>query len=213
MNKYQRNKSIRKVLTLIVIALLVFFYLYGKGKQRAVGGIPDPIQKEASGETHVTVDGFDMTIKYLYEYEIEALVVSTHNAHDGTGSKLAPRDIALCWGDVAALNTTIDFNWHQTGRFYSWHVDTYDEVNAVGGVQGVTEHSSNNHLVPADSMIRRQISRIRVGDHIRLKGYLINIDGAKQNGSTFYWYSSTTRSDSGDHSCELIYVTEVEWLP
>ncbi len=213
MYNYQKQKKKRRILTLAIIVLLVFIYLYGKGRQRAVAGIPDPVQTEASGETYLSVGGYDMTVKFLYEYEIEALVVSTHNAHDGTGSKLAPRDIALCWGDVAALNETIDFHWHQSGRFYSWHVDSYNEINSVGGIQGVTEHSSNNHLVPADAKVRRQISRIRTGDHIRLRGYLINIDGTASNGSTFYWYSSTTRSDSGDHSCELIYVTEVEWLP
>ena len=213
MNNYQKLKNKRRILTLIIFALILFIYLYGKGRQRAVAGIPDPVQTEASGETYLSVGGYDMTVKFLYEYEIEALVVSTHNAHDGTGAKLAPRDIVLCWGSVAALNETIDFHWNQSGRFYSWHVDTYDEVNAAGGVQGVNEHSSNNHLVPADSKIRRQINSIKTGDHIRLKGYLINIDGTASNGSTFYWYSSTTRSDTGDHSCELIYVTEVEWLP
>ncbi len=213
MNNYQKLKNKRRILTLIIFALILFIYLYGKGRQRAVAGISDPVQTEASGETYLSVGGYDMTVQFLYEYEIEALVVSTHNAHDGTGAKLAPRDIVLCWGSVAALNETIDFHWNQSGRFYSWHVDTYDEVNAAGGVQGVNEHSSNNHLVPADSRIRRQINSIKTGDHIRLKGYLINIDGTASNGSTFYWYSSTTRSDTGNHSCELIYVTEVEWLP
>ncbi|MBR1701545.1 MAG: hypothetical protein IJ716_06265 [Lachnospiraceae bacterium] len=47
---------------------------------------------------------------------------------------------------------------------------------------------------------------------MRLKGYLVNLDGSKPDGTTFYWNSSTTRSDSGAHSCEVIYVTGVEWL-
>ncbi|MBP3205774.1 MAG: hypothetical protein J6M66_10185 [Lachnospiraceae bacterium] len=113
---------------------------------------------------------------------------------------------------MAAYNTLVDFHWQQSGRWYSWRVNSDAEIAKVGGIQGVTEHSSNNHLIPADDTVKKQIKRIKVGDHVRLKGYLVNLDGGKADGSTFYWHSSTTRSDSGAHSCEVIYVTGVEWM-
>ena len=202
-----------KIVMLVVVVVLALAVLDNKGKQRAVAGIKDPVQEETTGQTHIFVDDYDITVSYLYTYDISALVVSTHNYWGGgVGDKLAPRDLALAWGDVAAYNKTIDFHWKQSGRWYSWQVNTYDEVDQVGGVQGVTEHSSNNHLIAADESVRKAIKKIKVGDYVRLKGYLVNLDGTKPDGSTFYWHSSTTRSDSGAHSCEVMYVTGVERL-
>ncbi len=204
----------RKIVWAAVIVIGLAIVLMGsKGKQRAVAGIKDPLQTEAAGQAKMSVDGYDITVNYLYAYDISALVVSIHNySGSGIGDKLAPRDLALAWGDVAAYNTLVDFHWQQSGRWYSWRVNSDAEIAKVGGIQGVTEHSSNNHLIPADDTVKKQIKRIKVGDHVRLKGYLVNLDGGKADGSTFYWHSSTTRSDSGAHSCEVIYVTGVEWM-
>jgi hypothetical protein len=72
---------------------------------------------------------------------------------------------------------------------------------------------SNNHLVSEKFYIRSKISRIRKGDHIRIKGYLISLNC---DGETLW--SSTVRDDTGmkannEGSCEIIYVTDVRWLP
>lgn len=212
---YRQNKGDWKIILLIVagVGLVIAAGWGNKGKQRAVSGIKDPVQTEAAGQTKMAVDGYDITVKYLYAYDISALVVSTHNYSGlGIGDKLAPRDLALAWGDVAAYNKGIDFHWQQSGRWYSWHVKTDAEAGKVGGIQGITEHSSNNHVMPANAAVKKLIQKIKVGDYVRLKGYLVNIDGSKPDGTSFYWYSSTTRSDSGAHSCEVVYVTEVEWL-
>lgn len=204
----------RKIVWAAVIVIGLAIVLMGsKGKQRAVAGIKDPLQTEAAGQAKMSVDGYDITVNYLYAYDISALVVSIHNySGSGIGDKLAPRDLALAWGDVAAYNTLVDFHWQQSGRWYSWRVNSDAEIAKVGGIQGVTEHSSNNHLIPADDTVKKQIQKIKVGDYVRIKGYLVNLGGSKPDGTTFYWNSSTTRSDSGAHSCEVIYVTGVEWL-
>ena len=54
---------------------------------------------------------------------------------------------------------------------------------------------------------------VRRGDHIRIKGYLVNVDAVKPNGSeSYYWHSSTSRTDTGDGACEVIYATEISWV-
>jgi hypothetical protein len=85
-------------------------------------------------------------------------------------------------------------------------------LSVVGDETDVNTQIANCHLVPADSSVRRQVKRIHAGDHIRVKGYLVDIYGVKDNGQYFTWTSSTTREDTGDGACELIYVTSVEWL-
>ena len=85
-------------------------------------------------------------------------------------------------------------------------------MRLVGSVSDINRSSSNNHLVPSDSKIRSKIKKIRTGDHIKIKGYLVSIDGLDEDGNTFYWDSSISRDDTGDGACEVIYVTDVKWL-
>lgn len=186
---------------------------HSRGSQRSVAGIQDPVQTETTGQRELFVDGYQLTVNYLYTYDISALVVSTHNYNSSNvGDKLAPKDVALAWGPVAAYNTNVDFHWKQSGRWYYWKVNTYEELEPVGDVAAVSSHSANNHLIGADETVKKQIKRIKTGDYIRLTGYLVNVEGKKEDGHTFQWRSSTSRSDTGAGACELIYVTGVEWL-
>ena len=159
------------------------------------------------------MDGFDVKIDYLYSYDISALVVGTRSYSDyDIGGKLAPKDLALAWGKVAEYNDRIDFHWSQSNRWYYWQVNTYSEIEAVGGVDGVSQHSANNHLIAADETVKAAIKSINAGDYVRIKGYLVNVSASKPDGTNFWWNSSTERTDTGDGSCEVIYVTSVEWL-
>lgn len=209
------KKTIIILIIILAIAASGFIWsIYGgtnQGHRRAITGLKDPIQTEATGSEQRSVNGYDVTINYLYNYDIDALVVSTHN-YSGTGidDKLSSKDVALAWGPVAEYNELIDFHWSQSGRWYRWQANSYKEIEKVGGVEGVTQHSSNNHLIAADNSVKRQIRKIKTGDEVHLTGYLVNIDGRRSDGATFWWYTSTTRSDSGDGSCEVFYVTNVE---
>ena len=216
MTMYEERQN-HTLLYLIIAAALIGLVLYLRpnmdpGKQRAVAGIREPLQTEAHGSEQLTIGGYDLTFTYLYNYDIEALVIGTHNySGAGIGDKLAPKDVALAWGKVAEYNTQIDFHWDQSNRWYYWKVDNVQELAPLGSVNEVGLHSANNHLIATDSATRKAIKRIKVGDHIRLTGYLVNIDG--HSGSrTFFWHSSTSRADTGNGSCEVIYVKSVEWL-
>ena len=214
MREQQRqSKWLIAVILLAAVVVTGIIISGNKGKRRAVAGIKDPVQTETTGQRELYIAGYDLTVKYLYEYDISALVVSTHNYRGSdVGDKLAPKDLALAWGPVAEYNDVIDFHWKQSGRWFYWKSDSYEVLDPVGGVSGVSLHSANNHLIGADESVKQKIKKIKTGDYIRLTGYLVNIDGSKADGHTFYWHSSTSRTDTGGGSCELIYVTGVEWL-
>lgn len=185
----------------------------GTTSRKAVSGIPDPVQEEAQGGTSFELDGYNVQIKYMYSYDINALVVGAHKYSDSDmAGKLAPKDLALAWGKVAEYNDRIDFHWSQSNRWYYWKANSYSEIDVVGGTDGVSQHSANNHLIGADDTVKADIDKIDAGDHIRLKGYLVNVYASKPDGTNFWWNSSTSRTDTGDGSCEVIYVTNVEWL-
>ena len=210
-------KKFKKTLTYAIILGIIgggiVYILYWNGSRNAVTDIREPVQTETSGKIYLNVNDFDITVDRLYEYDIEALVVSTHDYKgNSVGTALSPKDLALAWGTVAEHNKDVDFHWKQSNRWYYWRVDTPQELGVAGGELRIIRQLSNNHIIPANEEIRQKVSYIRRGDHVRLQGYLVNVNGRKADGSTFRWYSSTTRTDTGDGSCEVFYVTSVEWI-
>lgn len=211
------NTKARRIVKICVIVLLVFlavmFFLRNRASHKSIAGIRPPKQTETTGGTKLSVDGETVNVSYKYEYEIEGLVVHTKRHHGfGMEDDISPIDVALAWGDVAEYNDRINFHWSQRGRFYYWRVSSYDELEPIGSEVDVIRQSSNNHLIPSSSEMRSKIKSIMPGDHIKIKGYLVDLNCTKSNGSTFYWNSSTIRSDDGDGACELIYVTDLTWL-
>jgi hypothetical protein len=67
---------------------------------------------------------------------------------------------------------------------------------------------SNNHLISGDDFIRRQVRKIRIGDQVRVRGYLAGYSspGVGKRGT------STTRTDTGDGACETIFVEQFRIL-
>ena len=199
---------------ILICLIVVGKIIWDRGTRRAIPGIPEPVQEEEVGSIEKEIDDYKVNISYNYSYDIKALVVHTENYSGfGIGDKLSPKDLALAWGDVAEYNDRVDFHWKQSGRWYYWNVNPNDEdVGYVGEMSDISMESSNNHMVPADEMVKKDIKKIRRGDYVRIKGYLAHITAENSKGETFYWDSSETREDTGDGSCELIYVTDVEWL-
>lgn len=214
----QKEKSIFTYIIPIALFILAVFLLYKSGSRNAIAGIGEPVQTEESGHIDRTVDDWKLSIDYDYAYDIEALVIHTKDYPEtDLGGKLAPRDLALAWGTVAAYNKAIDFHWSQSNRWYYWSADSYEAIEPVAlpGMDALTSislQSANNHIIPADTTVRNVIKKIRKGDHIRLKGYLVRINGSTPGGKTFHWNSSTTRTDTGNGSCEVFYVTEARIL-
>ncbi len=216
------SKAIIYLVILAIIAICLFGYLrsssVGPGEVNAIAGLPEPVQtklgkKDETG-THVELKGLEMDVTYKYKYEVDALVVSAH-AYNGIGIQdtICPKDLALAWGKVAELNKDIDFQWSQSGRFCRWYINSGEDLAKVGGVDVVNQQSSNNHIFPADSTVKDKLKKVKKGDHIHLEGYLVDISGTNKKGTPFTWTSSTTRDDTGDGACEVIYTTNIEWVP
>jgi hypothetical protein len=212
MNGSKVKNTIGFIVCLLILAVLAYFMFFeDKGVRRGIKGIPEPVQTEASGGTSFSKAGYDVNIEYKYSYEIEALVVHTHKyGGTGLGDQLSPLDLGLAWGKVAEYNDKIDFHWSQGNRWLNWETDSYNDIAVIGGENEVMRQASNNHIIPADTSVKRKVMKIRAGDRVRLTGYLVNVNAEKPNGTTFWWNSSTSRDDTGAHACEVFYVTKVE---
>ena len=72
----------------------------------------------------------------------------------------------------------------------------------------IARHSSNNHIIPATENVLKAVRSVGKRQKIVLEGLLVNLQGSYK-GQRVWWSTSLTRDDSGDHSCELFYVTKV----
>ena len=134
-------------------------------------------------------------------YEITARILGREDYQFDALSDLIPEDLALGWGPMSDNRVLQAFEITQGARFYSWRPKQTLPIPR----QAVIEHSANTHVIPADALVARQLKRLRVGQVVRLTGYLVN--GLRDDGA--YINSSLTRSDSGAGSCEVMLVEEV----
>lgn len=197
----------------LILSVAVYF-IEKQGYRRAADGILMPVQSPSEGRVHLAKDGNEVDLEILYEYTLEGLVVITEDYSDNNQpwNVFSPKDLTLVWGKVAQYNKEIDFDWKHSNR-HSYHkLDPYVVEKYFGGSIYLNSEVSNNHVIPADDRVRKEIDMVRRGDHIIIEGYLVNAEFFKGNVPYGKWESSVTRYDTGDGACEVIYVTNIKWI-
>ena len=180
---------------------------------RTIAGIPEPIQinidvmvseaekkgeKIEKGKT-ISGDGYRAEMNYLASYDIKGLVVEVDD-YDGNGAqafdKAIPRDRKL--------------KREYDGSIFQKYPITREDIAST---------SSNNHILVDDDRLYRKLKRVRIGDYIEMKGYLVEAVISDDLGRNPYKVSSSlVRNDYSTSvfdtrtSCEIMYITDLEWL-
>ncbi|MBT8142704.1 MAG: hypothetical protein KJO88_10085 [Gammaproteobacteria bacterium] len=113
-------------------------------------------------------------------------------------------DYCVLWGETAVAKTLPKLNfWNGqfTCNFSTRDQQAWDNFNP--------SQLSNNHLVAADEYLRKKISKISIGDQIRIRGKLVEYQNLNTGGTRG---TSITRDDTGDGACETIFVEQVQIL-
>jgi hypothetical protein len=87
-------------------------------------------------------------------------------------AKLAPVDVAFGWGPMSDSAVLDRLSITQGNAFYFWSGSAPDIPIPRRDIE---THSANMHLVPADDAIEKRIVDARVGQIVRLSGYLVDI--------------------------------------
>jgi hypothetical protein len=153
----------------------------------------------------VEFNGISYTITPEYAYDITGMIVS-YRHHDGNSrmhslanDHLNMLDVCVIWGDNPANERLHKISFWN--GIFTCNVKTRDQ-QAWDAFD--MNQLSNNHLISDDEFIRRQVRKIKVGDQVRLRGYLSSY--TSEGGSTRG--TSTTRTDTGDGACETIYIEQ-----
>ncbi len=188
-----------KTAILILLAIIVGWYLILKEDVSRLGpGVfaPDPPKQEKVLSPR-SFSFKEYTITPLADFHIKAKVLSRKNYRSGRESDLSTVDLALGWGNMSDESVLDRIDVSQSGRWYQWRTDDFPIPR-----REIETNSANMHLIPANDAVESMIDRARNGDIVDFSGYLVRVD-AKDD---WHWSSSVGRTDTGGHSCELIWV-------
>ena len=148
-------------------------------------------------------NGVDYHVEPEYEYDLFGMVVS-YRHHDGNSrmhflanDHLNMMDVCVVWGDSATSGRLHKINFWN--GIFTCNVRTRD---SAAWAAFSMDQLSNNHLISNDESIRDQVKKIRIGDQVRVRGYLASY--SSENGGKRG--TSTTRTDTGDGACETLFV-------
>jgi hypothetical protein len=142
------------------------------------------------------------TVTPLAGFSLQARVLSREDYSLGDETKYSPTDLALGWGPMANPSVSDRLGISQDNRWY--HYQWGPEGPPIAPDQ-IVRSSANMHMIPSNPGVADSLARVRSGDTVRLDGWLVEID--RDDG--WHWRSSTTREDSGDGACEVVYVCSI----
>lgn len=143
----------------------------------------------------------DFVITPVARFEVEARVLSTKRYRGKREADLSPIDLALGWGPMSDQAVIDRLDISQKVRFYLW--------KAKGGLpiarSAIERNSANMHMIPANDDVREDLLKVRSGELVQFRGYLVNVRAS----DGWRWTTSTTRNDTGGGACELVWVEEI----
>jgi hypothetical protein len=195
--------------------LIIFFLCFLSGCDRPkmtgldtdeIDTSRDPIQTSYKSDEPIIreIKNGHFTITPVAEYKISGVVVSKETYSSEWEGKISPVDLAVVWGKLAEPEYDRYITYSQSNR---WYFYKYKQESPFDNSY-IISHSANNHIIPANENIHEAVKTIGRKDKVVLEGFLVDIKG-NYKGQTVIWNTSLSRTDTGNGSCELFYVSKV----
>ena len=179
--------------------------LYGLWPQAALRHPPgvlvatEPVQQLIPAKPLGDAHGFTLTAVALYSVQARVLRTKRYWAD---GADLVPYDVALGWGPMSDQAVLDQLRIAQSNRFFFYQWRNAPPIPE----KEIACHAANNHVIAASSEVAKVIRKLRAGQVVTLRGYLVN--ATKADG--FLWPTSLSRTDTGNGACELFYVESAQ---
>ena len=204
--RHEATRTQKFILILLVLIIIAFggwlFISNYEGKTLEAGVQVDSKPRQGKISIDRTFKKEKYTIIPLASFKMEGKILAKKRYVLGSGSDLAPYDLAMGWGRMSDETILDKIKISQIQRFYSWKAEVLPIPR-----REIEKSSANMHIIPANKNIKKIVRKADEWDVISLKGYLVKVIA-----DDFHWKSSLTRNDTGDGACELIWVEEFEIL-
>lgn len=143
------------------------------------------------------------TFTPLQNYSAAGLVFGVSHKLASDFDDVMAADAGLLWGENSARELYKDVKLRVMFDHYDARWDY--------GVKFNLHEAANTHLASCDADAFAAAKKIRPGDQVRLKGWLVNATASEKPGETdpykqLNWKSSLSRTDKGEGACELLYL-------
>jgi len=188
----------------VVVALLAAALAFGTWQGRALAQpagvlVPEvPVQTDPEAPGSWAHRGHRITP--LAGFRLRARVLGAERYRHDRPAELSPVDLALGWGPMSDSRVLEAITVRQQDRWYFWSAKRLPLPEG-----DIVRHSANMHMIPANREVEKRLLAARPGQLVTLCGQLVRADG--QDG--WHWVSSLTRTDTGDGSCEVVWVESV----
>jgi len=194
-----------------LVAALIALFLAACGPStpyRENAALPEPVQKDFRRPPASVFLENGFWLEPVAHYEVEALVVGAERYRWDELAEVSPMDLALAWGKLAEPHITPLVSIRQSGRWFYWRIEDDETLRQLG--RRVIEASmANTHMIPATPEIKELLLSVEAGQAIRAKGFLVDVRHTQEQNTR---RTSRLRSDTGEGSCEVLYVTELTVL-
>lgn len=137
------------------------------------------------------------------DFALDARILAREDYRFDTEADLSPTDLVLGWGRMSDDATLAGFSISQANRWYylSYYVPPpIPESEFLGS-------SANMHFIPANDAVAARLAHARPGQIASIRGKLVDID---RIGRNWHWRSSRSREDTGEGSCEVVWLESLE---
>lgn len=164
-----------------------------------VGRSEPPLQTSVPPGLRLPTQG-TATLTPLAGFSVAARVLGREDYRFGHEANFSPTDLALGWGRMSEDAVLDRLEIRQGGRWYHYRWQPPPPIPPAE----IANSSANMHIVPAAPEVREALARVRVGQRIRIDGWLVRIDDGR-----WHWVSSLRRDDTGNGACELVYACAI----
>ena len=137
----------------------------------------------------------------LAGFSVEARVLGLEPYSLGREAEYSPADLAVGWGRMRDDAVLDRLSFRHGGRFFRYRWEGQPPIPQHEIIRSV----ANMHIVPANDEVTAALKRVRIGQQVRVDGWLVRIDAA----DGWHWRSSLTREDDGNGACELVYTCAI----
>ena len=217
MAKEEQQKIIKYIVVVIVLLLL---YWYTQMRVTMPSAIAEgracpmppvvqmgdvPLQTKVPGYISPFLFQSGAVLEPLAGFSVNARVLSVEHYSRDNASIFSHVDLALGWKKMSETKVLDKLDISQSGRFYWYRWSNEPPIPQ----QEIINSSANMHMIPANIQIAKALKQVKKDDQVTISGWLVQASYLKGNRA-MSWNSSTTREDTGNGACEVIYVCRVE---
>jgi hypothetical protein len=189
---------------LIIFFISIFYLFFSSPFKELTEELINPILENTEKKSFFLKGCEIKPIKKIY---MEAIILSKKDYRKSNllDSFIVPYDFVFGWKNMSKKEFLDVINISQNNRWFFYNY----KQNNLFQEKDILENFDNFHIIPKDEIILDNLRHFKIGDIVRVEGFLVSLNCPFIN---FSRGTSLSFKDRSATSCEQIYITNIEKL-